>query len=161
LLVVCIANYLHKATEQEEKQADKILKKVEQQKSDIKSQIDSVVCHLAKYYQYISLGTYNALLSFFNITAEEIKGERNGEPVHRLVYVALDENGNKVSNSFKVSLFGKDAGIAQLQKHFEQSKEKMKTNPARLVLKTIVEFAIHGNLAHNHNFSVFWCIFLR
>jgi hypothetical protein len=57
--------------------------------------------------------------------------------------VALDENGNKASNPFKASLFGKDAGVAQLQKHFEQSKEKMKTNPARSVLKNTVELAIH------------------
>ncbi|ALU28156.1 conjugal transfer protein MobB [Myroides odoratimimus] len=134
---------LHKATEQEQKQADKIFKKVEQQKGDIKSQMASVVRHLPKYYQYTSLGTYNALLSFFNIMAEEVKGERNGEPVHGLVYVALDENGNKVSNPFKSSLFGKDAGVAQLQKHFEQSNEKMKSNPARSVLKNTVELAIH------------------
>jgi len=134
---------LHKATEQEQKQADKIFKKVEQQKGDIKSQMASVVRHLPKYYQYTSLGTYNALLSFFNIMAEEVKGERNGKPVYGLVYVALDENGNKVSNPFKASLFGKDAGIAQLQKHFEQSKEKMKSNPARLVLKNTVELAMH------------------
>ena len=59
------------------------------------------------------------------------------------MYVALDEKGNKASNPFKASLFGKDAGIAQLQKHFEQSKEKMKTNPARSVLKNTVELAMH------------------
>ncbi|MGX1641368.1 conjugal transfer protein MobB [Sphingobacterium sp. NPDC055431] len=134
---------LHKATEQEQKQADKIFKKVEQQKGDIKSQMASVVRHLPKYYQYTSLGAYNALLSFFNITAEEIKGERNGKPVHGLVYFALNGKGEKVSNPFKSSLFGKDAGIAQLQKHFEQSKEKMKTNPARSVLKNTVELAMH------------------
>ena len=134
---------LHKATEQEQKQPDRIFKKVEQQKGDIKSQMASVVRHLPKYYQYTSLGAYNTLLSFFNITAEEIKGERNGKPVHGLVYVALDEKGNKASNPFKASLFGKDAGIAQLQKHFEQSKEKMKTNPARSVLKNTVELAMH------------------
>lgn len=134
---------LHKATEQEQKQGNKIFKKIEQQKGDIKSQMASVIRHLPKYYQYTSLGTYNALLSFFNITAEEIKGERNGEPVHGLVYVALDEIGNKVSNPFKASLFGKHAGINGLQRHFEQSKEKMKTNPARSVLKNAVELAIH------------------
>lgn len=39
--------------------------------------------------------------------------------------------------------FGKDAGVAQLQKHFEQSKEKMKTNPVRSVLKNTVELAMH------------------
>ena len=134
---------LHKATEQEQKQADKIFKKVEQQKGDIKSQIASVVRHLPKYYQYTSIGTYNALLSFLNITAEEIKGERNGEPVHGLVYFALNDKGEKVSNPFKASLFGKHAGINGLQRHFEQSKEKMKTNPARSVLKNAVELAIH------------------
>lgn len=134
---------LHKATEQKQKQADKIFKKVEQQKGDIKSQMASVVRHLPKYYQYTSLGAYNALLSFFNITAEEVKGERNGQPVNGLVYVALDKNGNKANNPFKASLFGKEAGITQLQKHFEQSKEKMKTNPARSILKNAVELAIH------------------
>lgn len=89
------------------------------------------------------MGSYNALLSLFNITAEEVKGERNGQTVNGLVYMALDENGYKVSNPFKASLFGKDAGVAQLQKHFEQSKEKMKTNPASSVLKNTIELAIH------------------
>ncbi|MFG0592949.1 hypothetical protein [Myroides odoratimimus] len=89
------------------------------------------------------MGSYNALLSLFNITAEEVKGERNDQTVNGLVYVALDENGNKTSNPFKGSLFGKDAGVTQLQKHFEQSKEKMKINPVRSVLKNTIELAIH------------------
>ncbi len=134
---------LNKATEQEQKQADKIFKKVEQQKGNIKSQIASVVRHLPKYYSFSTMGSYNALLSLFNITAEEVKGERNGQTVNGLVYVALDEKGNKASNPFKASLFGKDAGIVQLQKHFEHSKERMKTNPARSILKNMVELAIH------------------
>lgn len=50
------------------------------------------------------MGSYNALLSLFNITAEEVKGERNGQTVNGLVYVALDEKGNKASNPFKASL---------------------------------------------------------
>lgn len=134
---------LHKATEQEQKQANKVFKPVEYQRGNIKSQIASVIRHLPKYYSFPTLGSYNALLSLFNITAEEVKGERNGQPVNGLVYVALDKSGDKASNPFKASLFGKDAGIAQLQKHFEQSKEKMKTNPARSVLKNTVELAIH------------------
>lgn len=134
---------LHKATEKEQKQTDKIFKKVEQQKGDIKSQMASVVRHLPKYYQYTSLGTYNALLSFFNITAEEIKGERNGEAVQGLVYFAINEKGEKVSNPFKASLFGKHAGLDGLQQHFEKSKEQMKNNPARAVLKNTIELAIH------------------
>ncbi|MCW2262228.1 relaxase/mobilization nuclease-like protein [Sphingobacterium sp. JUb78] len=134
---------LKKATKQEQKQVNKVFKPVNYKNGDIKSQIASVVRHLPKYYSYSTMGSFNALLSLFNITAEEVKGERNGQTINGLVYVALDENGNKVSNPFKASLFGKDAGVAQLQKHFEQSKEKMKTNPARSVLKNTMELAIH------------------
>lgn len=134
---------LKQATEIEKKQNDKIFKPVNYQSGDIKSQIASVVRHLPKYYSFSTMGSYNALLSLFNITAEEVKGERNGQTVNGLVYVAVDENGNKTSNPFKASLFGKDAGVIQLLKHFEQSIEKMKTNPARSVLKNTVELAIH------------------
>lgn len=134
---------LQKATEQEQKQGNEVFKPVDYQRGDIKSQIASVVRHLPKYYSFSTMGSYNALLSLFNITAEEFKGERDGQSVNGLVYVALDENGNKASNPFKASLFGKDSGIIQLQKHFEQSKEKMKTNPARSVLKNTIELAIH------------------
>ncbi|WP_353158821.1 conjugal transfer protein MobB [Myroides odoratus] len=134
---------LQKATEQEQKQANKVFKPVNHKKGDTKSQIASVVRYLPKYYSFSTMGSYNALLSLFNITAEEVKGERNEQTVNGLVYFALDKNGNKVSNPFKASLLGKDAGVAQLQKHFEQSKEKMKTNPVRSVLKNTVELAIH------------------
>ncbi|WP_156309443.1 conjugal transfer protein MobB [Sphingobacterium endophyticum] len=135
---------LQKASEQEKKQDNKVFKPVGYHKGNIKSQIASVVRYLPKHYSFSSMGSYNALLSLFNITAEEVKGERDGQSVNGLVYVALDENGNKASNPFKASLFGKDAGVTQLQKHFEQSKEKMKTNPARSVLKNTIELAIHA-----------------
>ena len=134
---------LHKATDKVQKRADKIFKPLNHKNGEIKSQIASVVRHLPKDYSFSTLGSYNALLSLFNITAEEVKGERNGQPVNGLVYVALDGNGNKAGNPFKASLFGKDAGIAQLQKHFEQSKAKMKTSPARSVLKNTVQLAVH------------------
>ncbi|MGO1245489.1 MAG: conjugal transfer protein MobB [Sphingobacteriaceae bacterium] len=134
---------LNKATEQEQKQTNKVFKSVNHKNGDIKSQIASVVRHLPKYYSFPTMGSYSALLSLFNITAEEVKGEINGQTVNGLVYVALDGNGNKASNPFKASLFGKDAGVTQLQKHFEQSKEKMKTNPVKSVLKNTIELAIH------------------
>ncbi|CAI9678712.1 conjugal transfer protein MobB [Elizabethkingia anophelis] len=134
---------LQKATQQEQKQANKIFKPVNHKNGGTKSQIASIVRHLPKYYSFSTMGSYNALLSLFNITVEEVKGERNGQTVNGLVYFALDKNGNKVSNPFKASLFGKDAGVTQLQKHFEQSNEKMKTIPARSVLKNTIELAIH------------------
>lgn len=134
---------LQKATEQGQKQTNKVFKPVKHKNGNNKSQIASVVRHLPKYYSFSTMGSYNALLSLFNVKGEEVKGERNGQPVNGLVYIALDENGNKISNPFKASLFGKDAGVAKLQKHFEKSKEKLKTSPIRSVLKHTVELAIH------------------
>lgn len=47
-----------------------IFQPVDHNKGDIKIQIASVVRYLPKYYGFHSLGTYNALLSLFNITVE-------------------------------------------------------------------------------------------
>lgn len=134
---------LKRATEQHQSNSDRIFKSVDYTKGDIKSQIASVTRHLPKYYQYQSLGAYNALLSLFNITSEEVKGELHGQPKQGLVYFALNEYGQKASNPFKSSLFGKEAGMTQLEKHFEKSKENMKTNPAKAVLKNTIEAGMH------------------
>jgi hypothetical protein len=112
---------------------------VDYKKGNIKSQISSIVRYLPQQYQFQTLGALNALLSFFNITAEEVKGEINGEPKNGLVYFALDEKGNKVSNPFKASLFGKKAGMEFLNKHFENSKIVMKSSPVKSTLKNTCE----------------------
>lgn len=109
---------------------------------DTKSQIASMVRNLPKYYQYPSLGAYNALLSLFNITAEEVKGELKGQPKSGLVYFALNRYGEKVSNPFKASLFGKHAGLEALQKHFAQAKEKMKGDTTKAILKNTIEITM-------------------
>lgn len=97
---------------------------------------------MPKYYKFEGLGTYNALLSLFNITAEEVKGEYNGVPKHGLVYFALNEKGEKASNPFKASLFGKQAGYVQLQQHYAQSKELLKNEPSKALLKTTIEMCL-------------------
>lgn len=89
---------------------------------NIKSQMAAVVRYLPNYYRFQNLGSYNALLSLFNITADYIKKEYNGEIKEGLVYIALDKNGNKVSNPFKASLFGKQAGLSTLRSHFDKNK---------------------------------------
>lgn len=40
-------------------------------------------------------------------------------------------------------MFGKDAGYVQLQDHYQQSKDTMKQEPAKAVLKNTVEVAMH------------------
>lgn len=96
---------------------------VDYTKGDIKSQIASVVRYLPQYYNFQNIVGYNALLSLFNITAEHIKKEYNGELKEGLVYFALDNAGNKASNPFKSSLFGKKAGITALRSTFANSKK--------------------------------------
>ncbi|EIA07279.1 conjugal transfer protein MobB [Flavobacterium frigoris] len=131
------------ATEKNQNPKEVIFKPVDYKEANVKSQIASVIRHLPKYYQYQSLGAYNALLSLFNITAEQITGELQGQSKQGLVYFALNEKGEKVTNPFKSSLFGKLAGTESLQKHFEHSKEKMKTAPAKEILKNSIEVTMH------------------
>lgn len=131
------------ATEKTRNPKEELFRPIDCKAANVKSQIASVVRYLPKYYQYQSLGTYNALLSLFNITAEEVKGELHGQAKQGLVYFALNEQGEKASNPFKASRFGKQAGLDALQKHFEQSKEKMRIEPAKEILKKTIEIAIH------------------
>lgn len=131
-------------TEKELSQNTKIFRPVDYKKVDIKSQIASVVRHLPKYYKFQSMGEYNSLLSLFNITAEEVKGELHGVQKQGLLYLVLNENGEKSSNPFKASLFGKSAGYVSLDEHFEKCKETLKKEPTKVLLKNSIEIAMHS-----------------
>ena len=130
------------AIEKKQNPQNQIFKPVDYKAGDIKSQMASVIRHLPKNYKFEGFGTYNALLSLFNITAEEVKGEFNGIPKQGLVYFALNEKGEKASNPFKASLFGKQAGYVQLQQHYAQSKELLKNEPSKALLKTTIEMCL-------------------
>lgn len=132
------------ATDKQLQQNDKIFHPVNYKAGDIKSQITSVIRHLPKYYQFQTLGEYNALLSLFHITAEKVEGELQGKFHQGLLYFALNDKGEKVSHSFKASLFGKDAGISALELHFEKSKETLKNHPIKLTLKSAVTMALQS-----------------
>lgn len=126
------------AIDKEQKRNKKAFSKVDYKSNDLKSQVASVVRYLPKHYQFQSLGEYNALLSLFNITAEEVKGELHGKPKQGLVYFVLNEDGVKASNPFKASLFGKTAGHIQLQNHFNKSKVILKdSNVKSLIIRNI------------------------
>jgi hypothetical protein len=130
------------AVEKKQNPQNQIFKPVDYKAGDIKSQMASVIRHLPKYYKFEGFGTYNALLSLFNITAEEVKGEYNGIPRQGLTYFALNDKGEKASNPFKASLFGKQAGYVQLQQHYAKSKELLKNEPSKALLKRIIEMSL-------------------
>jgi hypothetical protein len=132
------------AVEKKQDPQNQIFKPVDYKAGDIKSQMASILRHLPKHYQFQTFGAYNALLSLFNITAEEVKGEYNGIPKQGLVYFALNGQGEKASNPFKASLFGKGAGYTQLQSHYGQNRIKLKDLPAKGSVKSRVESAIQN-----------------
>lgn len=119
---------------------ESILHPVDYIQGNIKTQIASVVRYLPKYYNFQSIGGYNALLSLFNISAEYVKNEYKGELKVGLVYFALDQNGNKVSNPFKSSLFGKQAGLFALRTTFENSTKV--TQETKHLTRKLIDLAL-------------------
>ena len=132
------------ATDKERKQAEKLFRPVNYKAGDVKSQIASVVRHLPKYYQFQTLGEYNALLSLFNITTEKVEGELHGKSQLGLLYIPLNEKGERAGHPFKASLLGKNAGLSALELHFLKSKTTLKNTPTKQTLQSVVSMALQS-----------------
>ena len=130
------------ATEKEHRQNDKVFRQVDYKAGDVKSQIASVVRHLPNYYKFQTLGEYNALLSLFNITTEKVEGELRGQVRQGLLYIPLNEKGERAGHPFKASLFGKNAGLPTLELHFAKNKEALKAHPTKPTIKAAVTVAL-------------------
>lgn len=132
------------ASTEKEENTESSIKPVEYKAGNLKKQIAAIIHRLPAEYQFQSLGAYNALLSLFNITVEEVKGEVRGSPKAGLIYFPLNEHGEKISHPFKASLFGTVAGHKHLQKHFESCKESMKVHPVKSYLKNHIAAAMNS-----------------
>lgn len=132
------------ATEKEHHFNDQIFQPVDYQKGSIKSQIASIVRYLPKHYKFQTIGEYNALLSLFNITAEKIEGELHGKMQRGLVYLPLNENGEKAGHPLKASLFGKSAGLSALDLHFSKCREYLKDYGGKIPFKAIISIALQS-----------------
>ena len=130
------------AVEKKQEAHNPSFKPVDYKAGDIKSQMASILRHLPKYYQFQTFGAYNAVLSLFNITSQEVNGEYNGIPKQGMVYFALNKQGEKAGNPFKASLFGKNAGLAQLQSQCDQNRIKLKKSPAKESVKDRIELVM-------------------
>lgn len=130
------------AKDKERKQNDKVFKPVDYVAGDVKSQIASVVRYLPNYYKFQTLGEYNALLSLFNITTEKIEGELQGKPQLGLLYIPLNEKGERAGHPFKASLFGKNAGLPALEVYFAKYKTELKDTATKQTLKAAVTIAL-------------------
>lgn len=133
---------LSSASDKEVTQNKEVFSPVSYQTGNIKSQMASVIRNISKYYQFQSIGEYNALLSLYNITSEKVDTVESGISKNGLLYFVLNDKSEKVSQPFKASLFGKDAGLKALGVHFLKSKEKLRDSLDRETLKEAVTLAM-------------------
>ena len=134
---------LHKA-DRKQRQADNPLRKVDVSQGNVKKQVANTVKSLCATYRFQSLGEYRALLSLYNISLEEVRGEVGGREYHGFVYSATDGQGNKVGNPFKASLFGKSVGYEAVQKKFARSKQEIKDRKLADMTKRTVFSVLEG-----------------
>ena len=114
------------------------LKPVDYQNGDIKYQIASVIRPIAGSWHFQSLKEYRALLTLYNIGVEEVKGRINGKEYKGLIYLALNDSGEKAGNPFKSSLFGKSVGTEALEKRIEKSAEVIKNKRLKERSKKVI-----------------------
>ena len=130
---------LHHGNKREEERLSNRIPPVNPSEVDIKKQVGNTVKAVFRDYQFQTIGELRALLSLYNLTVEEVRGNVRGQDYNGLVYSVIDTNGNKVGNPFKSSLFGKSVGYEALQKKAAFSKKNIKdknlTEPTRKVLE--------------------------
>ncbi len=131
-----------KTAERRSKSEDLSLEKVDVSRGNVKDQVASVVRGVGDRYHFISFSEYRALLSDFNICAEELTGLKNGKPFSGVVYSATDEGGNKVGNPFGSATLGRFAGVEKLAEKYAKSKEFLGRSSHTLGLRRKVIAAV-------------------
>lgn len=121
------------------------LKQVRYEDGDVKHQIANVIRPVAREYHFQSLKEYKALLSFYNINVEEVRGEVKGKSYRGLVYSALNGQGEKVGNPFNASSFGNSVGIDTLENRIEKSVEIIKQKGLKERSKQVITAAMKSH----------------
>ena len=132
---------LHQGNKREAKQQNP-LHPVNPDTGDIKKQVGNTVKAVFRDYQFQTIGELRALLSLYNLSVDEVRGNAKDEDYNGLVYSVIDANGNKVGNPFKSSLFGKTVGYEALRRKAAFSKKNIKEkNPTESTRRTL-EYAL-------------------
>ena len=134
---------LHDA-ERRNRRLDTPLHKVDASAGDVKKQVGNTVKALNTQYRFQSMGEYRALLSLYNVTVEEARGNVRGREYHGLVYSVTDDKGDKVGNPFKSSLFRKYVGYEAVQNKFARSKQEIKDRKLADMTKRTVLSVLEG-----------------
>ena len=100
--------------------------KIDTTKGNIKEQVAETLHSVLKHYKFCSLGEFNATLSAYSLTVEEIKTEFRGKKYDGLVYVPTDEKGNKAGTPIHASDIGRGVGYTAVQNRMQKSKQAFK-----------------------------------
>lgn len=133
---------LHKGSKQEENKQSNRIPPVNPSVGDIKKQVGNTVKSVFSTYRFQTIGELRALLSLYNITVDEVRGNIRGEDYNGLVYSVIDANGEKMGNPFKSSLFGKSVGYEALQKKAAASKQRIKDRNLTEPTKKALEYTL-------------------
>ncbi len=118
------------------------LQKVDVKQDNVKQQIASALTFASENYKFQTLGEYKALLSFFNVTAQEVRGIIHGKEKRGLVYFATNDKGEKASNPFKSSRFSMPVGLADLEQKFKKSKTYIDAHKPQKRVRKLVRDAM-------------------
>lgn len=134
---------LHTA-EKVSKEQKSELKMVDVHSGNAKEQVENVVRGVINKYHFLTFTEYKAVLTKFNIAAEEVKGSHFGSSFSGIVYSATDNEDNKVGNPFSSATLGKFAGSEALEKKYRTSKEHLEKSRPAASLKRIINQAFAG-----------------
>lgn len=134
---------LHTA-EKVSKEKNPELKMVDVSTGNVKEQVENVVRSVMGKYHFLTFNEYKAVLTKFNVAAEEVKGSHYGNSFNGIVYSATDSDDNKVGNPFSAATLGKFAGSEALEKKYRASKEYLEKRPIGAPLKRTINQAFAG-----------------
>lgn len=92
---------------------------------DLKRQVANIVKLVGMRYRFQTMGEFNAILSLYNVKAEQTDGCVNGRIYHGLVYFATDNAGNVIATPFKASRIGKFASRTAIDGRFERAGKEI------------------------------------
>lgn len=118
------------------------LEKAHYGKRPTKQTISNIVGAVVRSYKFTSLAELNAILKQFNVIAD--RGREDTEMFRKkgLIYSILNKEGEKIGVPIKSSsLYGKPT-LPNLEKKFEQNKERRK--PHKEALKTRIDRVFNG-----------------
>lgn len=120
------------------------LKMVDVSQGNTKEQVENVVREVINKYHFLTFTEYKAVLTKFNIAAEEVKGSHYGNSYSGIVYSATDNDDNKVGNPFSAATLGKFAGSEALERKYYASKEYLEKSRPGAPLKRAINQAFAG-----------------